>query len=85
MHHYPTHRYDEILLLGTKLILPLVPNRSRWPNPAVRGGMVTPVGAIGIKVRFAGDPGRTGSRSCGSLPLCRQSVRDLETPRFDEC
>ena len=38
---------------SVQLILPLVLNRSRWPNPAVRDGIVTPVGATGSKVRFA--------------------------------
>src|SRR6267378_653655 len=34
-------------------ILPFNSKRSRLPNPAVRGGMATPVGETGSKVRFA--------------------------------
>jgi hypothetical protein len=33
--------------------------KSRLPNPAVRVGMATPVGATGSKVRFARQPPRT--------------------------
>src|SRR5260370_8886004 len=41
-------------------ILPLISKRSRLPNPAVRAGVATPVGATGSKVRIARDPGATG-------------------------
>src|SRR5216684_3744381 len=37
-------------------ILPFNSKRSRLPNPAVRGGMATPVGETGSKVRFARNP-----------------------------
>jgi hypothetical protein len=33
-------------------ILPFNSKRSRLPNPAIRGGMATPVGETGSKVRF---------------------------------
>jgi hypothetical protein len=35
------------------LILPVNSKQSRLPNPRVRGGMATPVGATGSKVRPA--------------------------------
>ena len=50
MHCYPA-RCDPILPFNSK--------RSRLPDPVVRGGMVTPVGATGSKVRLARDTGRT--------------------------
>jgi hypothetical protein len=44
-HYYPAAHCNQISLFNSK--------RSRLPNPAVRGGMATPVGAKGRKVRFA--------------------------------
>ena len=45
-------------LLSCRL-LPFNSKRSRLPNPAVRGGMTTPVGATGSKVWVARQPPRT--------------------------
>jgi hypothetical protein len=36
---------------------------SRLPNPAVRGGMATPVGTTGSKVRFVGYPEPTRAKN----------------------
>jgi hypothetical protein len=49
MHYYPAARCNPIL--------PFNSDRSQLPNQAVRGGMATPVGATGSKVRFAHNPG----------------------------
>ena len=49
MHCCPAARCNPILPSNSK--------RSRLPNPAIRGGMATPVGATGSKVRFARHPG----------------------------
>src|SRR3981189_1347744 len=53
MHYYPAARFNPILPFNSK--------RSRLPNPAVRGGIATPVGATGSKVRFACNPEDLGS------------------------
>ena len=45
MRYYPASLCNPILPFNSK--------RSRLPNPAVRGGMATPVGATSGKVRFA--------------------------------
>jgi hypothetical protein len=46
---------EELLILppGAIQSWPFNSKRSRLPNPAVRGGMATPVGETGSKVRFA--------------------------------
>jgi hypothetical protein len=51
MHYYPAAQCNPILPFNSK--------QSRLPNPAVRGGMATPVGATGSKVRFARQPEAT--------------------------
>ena len=49
MHCYPAARCNPILPSSSK--------RFRLPNPLVRGGMATPIGATGSKVRFARNTG----------------------------
>jgi hypothetical protein len=52
MHCYPAARCNSILPFSSKW--------SRLPNPLVRGGMATPVGATGSKVRLACYSGTIG-------------------------
>jgi hypothetical protein len=74
---FPMHYYPATDTM--KSCRPVQPNlalewkRSQWPNPALRGRMETPVGAIGSK--------------CG-LPVIRPELRGPEISRpavFAEC
>jgi hypothetical protein len=59
MHYYPAVRCNPIL--------PFNSNRPRLPNPAVRGGMATPIGATGSKVRVARQPETMGELPCSEI------------------
>ena len=91
-HHRCTSSIPDALLSCRRCnpILPFDSKRSRLPNPAVRGGMATAVGATVSKVRIARHSGCIPKKllpefckaaSCPRAPM-RWRLRSVESVRY---